>query len=78
MKSPESPIDKARQRINVLMLIDALEQHALGESKMTATQVSAALALLKKVMPDLSSSSGKIKKDSNTKISHEDALKELE
>jgi hypothetical protein len=37
-----------RKAIKVRAIIDALEQHVLGEKKMTATQVGAALALLKK------------------------------
>lgn len=37
-----------RRAIDACALIDALEQHVLGTKKMTATQVNAALALLKK------------------------------
>lgn len=67
--------DKMRDKINVIALIEALEQHVLGENKMTSTQVSAALALLKKTLPDLSGSSSKTQEKDET---HEDALKELE
>jgi len=69
-------IDGARHCIDVLGLLDVLERHALGEIKMTATQVSAALALLKKVMPDLPTSAAKVKEEEK-EISHEEALMEL-
>lgn len=42
-----------RKFINVHAILDALEQHVLGEKKMTSTQVGAALALLKKTLPDM-------------------------
>lgn len=70
-----------RDAINVLALIEALEQHVLGEKKMTATQVSAALALLKKTLPDIAAASGKLEADAATPAattSHEDALRALE
>lgn len=70
--------DKMRDKINVLALIEALEQHVLGEKEMTATQVNAALALLKKTLPDLSEPSRKALKDAESPKAHEDALKELE
>lgn len=78
MKPPHPLIQEVRQRIDVLALVNALEQHALGGSKMSATQVSAALALLKKVMPDISSAAEKNAKETTSALSHEDALKELE
>jgi len=74
----KSGIDDARGLIDVFSLIDVLERHALGEIKMTSTQVSAALALLKKVMPDISSSVTKSKKENDKIKTHEEALKELE
>lgn len=57
-----------KRAINVSALIEALEQHILGEKEMTATQVNAALALLKKTLPDVSEA---------PKRGHEDALNEL-
>lgn len=42
-----------RQRIKTSQLINRLFCHAIGEVDMTATQVSAALGLLKKSLPDL-------------------------
>jgi hypothetical protein len=43
------------QRIRAIQLIRALERHALKGEAMKPTQVTAALALLKKVLPDLAS-----------------------
>lgn len=43
----------ARGRIQVLKLIKQLEAHALGKLELRPTQVSAALGLLKKALPDL-------------------------
>jgi hypothetical protein len=71
----------ARAAINVLALIAALEQHVLGEKKMTATQVSAALALLKKTLPDIATTNGKPAEDTSAAVPplrHEDALRALE
>lgn len=42
-----------RGRIQVLKLIKQLEAHALGKLELRPTQVSAALGLLKKALPDL-------------------------
>lgn len=69
-----------RAQINVLALIDALEQHVLGKKKMKATQVRAALALLKKTMPDLTEASNRKggKGENGGGTHHEDALLELE
>lgn len=46
---------KVRQRIRVGVLLQRLQKHALGEIDMTKTQIVAALGLLKKTVPDLSS-----------------------
>jgi len=72
-----------RKEIKVRAIIDALEQHVLGEKKMTATQVGAALALLKKTLPDMTAQgiaptaaqSEVLKRDI---AAHEDALGALE
>ena len=71
-------VGEALRRIDVLALVDALERHALGEIKMTATQVSAALVLLKKVIPDISAAAGKDKKEKDVLSAHEEALKQLD
>lgn len=70
-------IEEARSSIDACALVDVLERHALGEVKMTNTQVSAALALLKKVMPDISTAKEQKKKEEKV-YSHEEALKKLE
>lgn len=67
-----------RNKINAAAIIAALEQHILGEREMTATQVNAALALLKKTLPDLSDPVRKLAQEIETAGAHEDALKELE
>lgn len=42
-----------RAQIQALKLIKQLEAHALGKLELRPTQVSAALGLLKKALPDL-------------------------
>jgi len=70
--------ESLRDKINVLALIEALERHVFGEKEMTATQVSAALALLKKTLPDLSEPVRKLMQEAPPPQVHEEALKELE
>lgn len=55
--------DKVRQRIQTSQLINRLASHALGQCDMSQTQVSAALGLLKKTLPDLTATelSGEIR-----------------
>ena len=43
-----------RQRIKTSQLVNRLTDHANGSVEMSATQVSAALGLLRKSLPDLS------------------------
>jgi hypothetical protein len=45
--------DEHRVKIQNSNILSALISHACGEREMSATQVSAGLGLLKKVMPDL-------------------------
>jgi hypothetical protein len=59
-----------RPRINTRALIKALQEHVLGESEMTASQVSAALSLLKLSGQEDSASAGL--------PMHEEALRMLE
>jgi hypothetical protein len=47
--------DFTRERIRTGLLVNRLENHVLGEVEMSATQVSAALGLLKKSLADLQS-----------------------
>lgn len=44
-----------RERIQTSMLINRLQDHVVGKVELTSTQVTAALGLLKKAVPDLSS-----------------------
>lgn len=71
-----APKKSLRDKINVLALIEALEQHVLGHNEMTSTQVNAALALLKKTLPDMTDAARKTA--AAERSAHEDALKELE
>lgn len=45
--------DEHRQKIETTKLAKRLTAHALGEAKMEPSQVTAALGLLKKTLPDL-------------------------
>jgi len=68
-----------RRAIDARAIIDALEQHVLGAKKMTATQVNAALALLKKILPDLPAQAAAADSaDKKAAPPHEDALRALE
>lgn len=55
--------EKVRQRMRTTMLVRRLTKHVLGKVEMTPSQVTAALGLLKKTLPDLSAveHSGEIK-----------------
>lgn len=63
-----------RVKIQNSNILNALIEHAQGEREMSATQVSAAVALLKKVMPDLSA----VEMDASVDMKPEDRLAELE
>jgi hypothetical protein len=47
--------DRVRERIQASMLANRLADHAFGKCEMSNTQVTAALGLLKKCVPDLAS-----------------------
>ena len=76
-KKPSKPL---REQIAALAIIRALEEHILGQNKMSATQVTAALALLRKRLPDLLKKAVAPPRSpkKKTPAAHEDALKELE
>ena len=65
--------DEHRSKIANSQILNALVEHAEGRREMSSTQVSAALGLLRKVMPDLAATelSGTIG------LAHEDALAAL-
>ena len=48
-------VERIRDRIKSDRIIKALEDHVLEGAEMSKTQVSAAVALLRKTVPDLSS-----------------------
>jgi hypothetical protein len=45
--------EETRRRIQTTMLVNRLQDHVRGKVKMSPTQVTAALGLLKKTIPDL-------------------------
>jgi len=45
--------DKVRERIQTSMILNRLTDHVHGKVEMSATQVTAGLGLLRKVLPDL-------------------------
>lgn len=45
-----------REKIRATLLVKKLEDHVLGSQELAATQVTAALGLLKKCVPDLARS----------------------
>ena len=45
--------ENTRKKIQASQLINKLTNHVLNDTEMTATQVNAALGLLKKTLPDL-------------------------
>ena len=62
-----------RGKIQNSNILKCLMEHAVGERELTASQVSAGLGLLKKVMPDLSS----VELSGEVTLSHEQALEQL-
>jgi hypothetical protein len=68
--------DETRAKIKTSQLINRLSAHVLGKVDMKPTQVTAALGLLKKTIPDLSAQS--VDLSGSVKVSHEDALAELD
>lgn len=46
--------ENTRERIQTSMIVNRLTDHILGTIEMNASQVSAALGLIKKTLPDLS------------------------
>ena len=52
--------EETRAKIKTSQLINRLEAHVLGKIEMKPTQVTAALGLLKKTIPDLSQQSAEV------------------
>ena len=63
-KIPKPYPQKAREWIKAGKIMTKLNNHILGEEKMTSTQITAAKILLAKVVPDLKQS--EVKVDANT------------
>lgn len=62
-----------RVKIQNSNILNALIEHAEGKREMGATQVSAGLGLLKKVLPDLTS----VEMSANVNMTHEQWLDSL-
>lgn len=60
--------DRTKLRIRTSQLINRLQDHVFGEVELVSTQVTAALALLKKTLPDLTST--ELKGDDNHPLQH--------
>lgn len=67
--------DVVRDRIQTQKLVTFLEDHVFTGKEVKKTQVSAAVALLRKVLPDLQSIEGQM---DLTHIKHEEALRHME
>lgn len=67
--------EETRAKIRAAQIINRLEKHVFSDAPlMDASQVNAAKALLGKVLPDLQS----VQMEAKVRVSHEDALKELQ
>lgn len=66
--------ENTKAKIQASQLINFLQNHVLTGSEVKKTQITAAIALLKKVLPDLATVDGTM----NVTHSHEDVLTELE
>lgn len=66
--------EDVRAKIQSSQLINFLQDHCLKNKEAKKTQITAAVALLKKTIPDLQST----ELSGSLALSHEDKLKELE
>ena len=71
-RAQQEQVGDIKNYIDVGAVLHALENHIINGGEMTATQVNAALAILKKAFPD------KPVTDKDGGFSYEDALKRLE
>jgi hypothetical protein len=67
-RGPPTPLmtNEHRGKIKTTAILKALEEHTLGTRPMSQTQVTAGVALLRKTMPDLHSTTV----DGTTQITH--------
>lgn len=63
-----------RQKIKGSQLVNFLQDHALDDKPASKSRVSAALGLLKKIVPDMQAIEGTMQ----VTVTHEDALRELD
>lgn len=66
--------ENTRAKIQTSQLINRLQDHVFGKVDLNPTQVQAAMGLLKKTLPDLTSA----QIDANVHLSQEDALDQLD
>lgn len=66
--------ERTRAKIKTSQIINRLEKLVNGDVEMSSQQVTAALGLLRKTLPDLSA----VTLDGRMTLSHEDALDELD
>lgn len=64
---------KTREKIQTSMLVNRLQNFVEGKVELSPAQVTAALGLIKKTLPDLSSVEAKV----DATLSYEDRLKQL-
>lgn len=65
--------EEVRAKIQAIKLLNRLQNHVLKDTDMSKTQVTAAIGLLKKCVPDLSN----LELSGNVTITHEQMLDEL-
>ena len=70
--------ENTRKRIQTTMIAERLTKHVLGDVEMTATQVTAALGLLRKTLPDLQQQEIKAEVNQKTRVVSNEPLTEDE
>lgn len=70
--------EKVRERLRGSMLINRVEDHALGKVEMTASQLKAALGLIDKILPSLSSVQMDAKVDSTARVINAEPMSETD
>jgi N-methylhydantoinase B/oxoprolinase/acetone carboxylase alpha subunit len=70
-------IEQLRISIEAEKLIQALKEHAVGIKEMSATQVTAALGLVRKVLPDKTETAHSGESTVNHVITGDDARREI-
>lgn len=63
--------EEIRAKIKSTLIVKKLENHILNGEEMTATQVSAALGLLRKTTPDLSAVTANLEHTGKIALNHE-------